>query len=162
MKAQQVQRDVKGMWLHPDLPHWGEGTSSVQVNDWLAKSGLTHHIVLMEGEYGEQWANGMLESCSAWEPETDVQGAFLVGIWETDDGVVAMFASPLKFEIPKQVHLDAWVAEYARLMITQCHYGLTSAIEMGMASLENVDYDITDYSPSEAVDQEIAAMRDCC
>ena len=67
-----------------------------------------------------------------------------------------------KVETPEQVLWDAWVAEYALLLITQCHFDLATAIEMGKSALENVGNDIADYSPSDAVDDEIDAMRSCC
>ncbi|MGY6509050.1 hypothetical protein ACXIUH_08780 [Vibrio parahaemolyticus] len=65
-------------------------------------------------------------------------------------------------EVPEKVKLDAWVAEYARLLIIQCHFDLETAIGMGKTALENVDNDIESYSPDEAVDDEIDAMRSCC
>ncbi|EMY6611178.1 hypothetical protein ABCL16_003434 [Vibrio parahaemolyticus] len=162
MKAINVERDKNGMWVHPELPTWGENISDAQAETWFASQGLTHHLVLMDGDFGERWGKGELESCAEWQPETEVKDAFLVGIWDTEDGVVAMFASPLVIEVPKQVHLDVWVAEYARLLISQCHFDLATAIDMGKAALENVDEEIEGYSPSDAVDDEIAAMRDCC
>ncbi|WP_425636170.1 hypothetical protein [Vibrio owensii] len=94
MKATIVHRDKFGMWVHPDLPKWGENTSTEQAEAWFASNGLTHHLVLMGGEIGERWSKGELESCAEWQPEPEVNGAFLVGIWDTPDGVVAMFASP--------------------------------------------------------------------
>ena len=95
MKAINVERDQFGMWVHPDLPQWREDTTTEQAEAWFARQGLTHHLVLMDGEHGEQWVKGELESCIEWQPETDVKDAFLVGIWDTEDGVVAMFAAPL-------------------------------------------------------------------
>lgn len=162
MKAINIERDDKGMWVHPDLPVWGENYTETQAETWFAKQGLSYHLVLMDGELGERWGSGKMDSCAEWQPETEVPDSFLVGIWDTEDGVVAMFASPLIVEVPKQVHLDTWVAEYARLLISQCHFNLETAIEMGKAALENIDQDIDGYSPSDAVDDEIAAMRDCC
>ncbi|MBV7264355.1 hypothetical protein KCG43_20295 [Photobacterium sp. WH24] len=61
-----------------------------------------------------------------------------------------------------QVLRDAWVAEYAKLLITQCHFDLETAIEMGRAALELNDNDVESCNPSDAVDEEISAMRDCC
>lgn len=65
-------------------------------------------------------------------------------------------------EVPEQVKLDAWVAEYARLLITQCHFDLDTAIDLGREALATVDNDIESYSPNDAVDDEIDAMRSCC
>ncbi|HDZ3756523.1 TPA: hypothetical protein RSW69_003152 [Vibrio cholerae] len=64
-------------------------------------------------------------------------------------------------ETPEQVKRDAWIAEYARLLITQCHFDLETAIEMGGSALENADYDIDNYTAEEAVGDEIDAMRSC-
>lgn len=60
---------------------------------------------------------------------------------------------------PVTVLRDKWVAEYALLLVSQCHYELDVAIEMGKSVLVNCDYDIESYSPSDAVDDEIEAMR---
>lgn len=62
----------------------------------VCKQGLTHHLVLMDGELGERWGEGDLDSCAEWQPEPRVRDSFLVGIWDSEDGVVAMFARPLK------------------------------------------------------------------
>ncbi|MDF5600783.1 hypothetical protein P3746_20415 [Vibrio parahaemolyticus] len=99
MKAINVERDKNGMWVHPELPEWGENTSTEQAEAWFVSQGLTHHLVLMDGELGERWGNGELESCAEWEPASQIQDSFLVGIWDTEDGVVAMFASPLAVEV---------------------------------------------------------------
>ena len=96
MKAINVERDKYGMWTHPDLPNWGENTSSEQAEAWFASKGLTHHLVLMDDELGERWGKGELESCAEWQPEPLAKDSFLVGIWDSEDGVVAMFAQPLK------------------------------------------------------------------
>lgn len=95
MKAIAVERDKQGMWTHPELPVWGENVSPSVVEDWFASQGLTHNLVLMDGELGERWGKGEINSCLEWEPAIELQDAFLVGIWDTEDGVVALFASPL-------------------------------------------------------------------
>lgn len=95
MKPVNVERDQYGMWVHPDLPVWEENTPLKKVEAWFNQRGLTHHLLLMDGEHGERWANGELESCIEWEPKTDVKDSFLAAIWDTEDGVVALFASPM-------------------------------------------------------------------
>lgn len=67
-----------------------------------------------------------------------------------------------KLEVPEQVLKDLWVAEYALLLIGHCHFGLAEAISMGEAALENICADMDDYPPSEAVLDEIEAMRANC
>lgn len=65
-------------------------------------------------------------------------------------------------EEPVSVKRDLWVAEYATLLVKQCHFDIETAVSMGKSALENIDYDIEGVSPSEAVDDEIDAMRACC
>lgn len=62
---------------------------------------------------------------------------------------------------PVNVLRDKWIAEYALLLVDQCHFQLNIAIEMGKSALENCGYDMENYSPSDAVDDEIDAMRSC-
>lgn len=95
MKAFEVKRDELGFWTHPQLPIWDEGTSLEHTKAWFAKHGLDCDLVIMDGEIGELWGKGEIESCLEWQPSIDIEGAFLVGIWDTEDGVVAMFAFPL-------------------------------------------------------------------
>ncbi len=94
MKAFEVKRDEQGFWTHPQLPKWDEGTSMSHAKAWFANHELDCDLVIMDGELGEQWVNGEIESCLDWQPSIDIDGAFLVGIWDTEDGVVAMFAFP--------------------------------------------------------------------
>jgi len=162
MKAINVERDKHGMWVHPDLPNLGENLCESKMKAWFEGHGLAHHLVLMDGELGERWGRGELDSCADWQPVAEVKDSFLVGIWDTEDGVIAMFASPLINIVPMQVQLDAWLAEFARLLISQCHFGLDEAIAVGKAALENIDNDIEGLTPSDAVDEEIAAMRANC
>lgn len=74
------------------------------------------------------------------------------------------FLGWLKFETSEQVKKDAWIAEFAMLLVKQCHYSLESAISSGKASLEqllDLSTSIDDVdSPQEAVDEEISAMQD--
>ncbi|ELP6119067.1 TPA: hypothetical protein I7730_20490 [Vibrio vulnificus] len=74
----------------------------------------------------------------------------------------------LNNSIPEELHnkatalqadLDAWKLEFATLLVRQCHFPLGVALEHAEASLENIDYDIENTSASEAVDDEIDAMR---
>lgn len=93
MKQVEIKRDDRGFWVHPDLPKWDEGTKLEDAREWFAKHGLTCDLVIMEGELADKWGNGEINSCLAWEPETP-DNSFLVGIWDTEDGVVAMYAEP--------------------------------------------------------------------
>lgn len=101
MKPVTVNRDDNGMWVHPDLPEWGENTKSETAEAWFNQRGLTHCLILMDGELGEKWCRGEIDSCAEWEPKPSRKDSFLVGIWDTEDGVVALFASPLNVEAKK-------------------------------------------------------------
>ncbi|CAH7149301.1 conserved hypothetical protein [Vibrio chagasii] len=74
----------------------------------------------------------------------------------------------LNKSIPEEIHnkatalqaeVDAWKLEYATLLVRQCHFPLDVALEHAESALENIDYDIENTSASEAVDDEIDAMR---
>ncbi len=95
-KAVKVNRDYRGMWEHPDLPVLEEENNRLAMNHWLGRRGLRMHLVIMDGEIGKKWGNGEIESCLCWNPSFHEEGAFLCGVWDTEDGVVAMFASPYK------------------------------------------------------------------
>lgn len=94
-----VCRDKYGMWTHPALQdvsaQWDEETTPYRVESWFRRQGLTHHLVFMEDELLEHWLDGDLESCAQWQPEPEVENSFLVAIWDNEDGVAAMFASPV-------------------------------------------------------------------
>ncbi|NOI16377.1 hypothetical protein [Vibrio hepatarius] len=94
MKKVRVERDKQGFWTHPQLPEWDESTTFADSKKWFSEKGLDCALVIMDGDLGEQWGNGEIDSCLAWEPEINIQDAYLVGIWDTEDGVVAMFAFP--------------------------------------------------------------------
>ncbi len=157
LKPTQIQRNEQGFGYHPELPHFGEQASEATMSQWLYSRGFEHHFVNMKGELADKWGRGEINNCSDWQPETDVEGAFLGGIWDSTDGVVALFLSPIK--TPKQVLMDAWVAEYAMLLIRRCHYELVPAIEMGKNALKNLNDDIDAITPSDAVDDEISSMH---
>jgi hypothetical protein len=163
----EVQRCKDGYWTHPELPDMGETVTKEQMAAFEAEHGIKVHIVSMDSDADESVIDNYFErgapSCIEWEPTKPKESAFLLSIHDTEDGPCAWWAVPVEsIETPKQVLLDAWVAEYARLLITQCHFDLATAIDMGKAALENVDNDIEGYTPDEAVNDEIDAMRACC
>ena len=94
MKKVTVNRDEKGFWVHPQLPDFGENTSLDNLKAWFGAGNQDCNLVIMDGELGELWGKGEIDSCIEWEPKINIQDAFLVGIWDTEDGVVAMFAFP--------------------------------------------------------------------
>ncbi|HDI3289750.1 TPA: hypothetical protein PMD71_002816 [Vibrio cholerae] len=95
MRKVEVNRDERGFWRHPQLPAWGENTSLEHAKAWFSNFNLDCEIVIMDGELGEKWGSGKIESCIDWEPCNEIKDSFLVGIWDTEDGVVAMLAFPL-------------------------------------------------------------------
>ncbi|PMP51616.1 hypothetical protein [Vibrio splendidus] len=165
IEATKIERCKDGYWTHPELPDMGETVSKAKLEQFETEQGFKVHMVSMESDAEEKISEAYFEhgdpGCLLWEPTKPSDDAFLLSIHDTEDGPFAWWAVP-QIETPKQVKLDAWIAEYALLLITQCHFDLSTAIEMGKSALENVDNDIDGYSPSEAVDDEIDAMRSCC
>ena len=59
----------------------------------------------------------------------------------------------------QQVKIDIWKAKAALLYIEQLHAPLESGQSFAEAAYDNIDGDIEDFSPQDAVDEEIDAMR---
>ena len=94
----EVKRDESGFWIHPDFPDFGETLGS-QYTEWLDKQGLEAKFVSMEDDLPEhmieRWdADGdYIDLVAEWNPTTPAgAGWFLLGIWDTEDGAVALFA----------------------------------------------------------------------
>ena len=59
----------------------------------------------------------------------------------------------------ERVKIDTWKAEASLLIIKQCNFPLSDAINFAEAAYENIDGDIESESPQDCVDSEIEAMR---
>ena len=96
--ASTVVRDECGFWIHPELPNFDESTTTEQLELWFEGHGLGHTQVLLTDQMDEsEWANdGEIEAVKKWEPKSEMPDSFLVGIWDTEDGIVASFAYPLE------------------------------------------------------------------
>ncbi|AZS26231.1 hypothetical protein [Vibrio anguillarum] len=166
MEAVNVERNEHGFWNHPAARTIPANLSQKETVSWFAERGFGFEVVLMDDQRPDlsqlfaSCAEGSQSCVSQWEPECQRENSFLFGIYDTEDGVTATFVYP--FSTPEQVLRDAWVAEYAMHLIRQCHFDLKTAISMGKSALKTDDFDTLSRSPSEAVDDEIAAMRDCC
>jgi hypothetical protein len=93
-----VVRDESGMFHHHDFPSWDEGVLQSEIDEWL-KSNDGHFIMIaMDGdasdEISEAWLNSGDVDCSAWEPTCNEPGSFLLAIYDTEDGPVALFFAP--------------------------------------------------------------------
>lgn len=96
IKAETVVRDGYGFWIHPSLPPFDESTTTKEFNTWFNSQGLKHEQVLLSDQMEEsEWVDGNIEVVKNWEPKSDYNYSFLVGIWDTEDGVVASFAYPI-------------------------------------------------------------------
>jgi hypothetical protein len=60
----------------------------------------------------------------------------------------------------KQAVIDAWKAEAALLIIKQCCYSLSDAMQFAEAAFENIAGDIESETPQDCVDAEIDAARE--
>lgn len=98
IQSTEVIRDEDGFWTHPHLPEWDEGTKKEQIDAWFSNNGVGYQISYMEydeDELSEQWADGDLTNCKAWNPTCDKPGSFLLSIHDTEDhGPIALFAIP--------------------------------------------------------------------
>jgi|GEM_PF-6507607 len=103
MKALPVNKDSFGFLTHPEIPEWDETTNLEACKQWFAKKGLGCDSIIMDGVLGELWSNGEIDTCEAWNPDLNVEGAFIVSIFDTEDGVVALYAYPLKHDIPEHI-----------------------------------------------------------
>lgn len=97
IKAEAVVRDDYGFWIHPELPDFDESTTTEQFELWFKDHGLGHTQVLLADQMDEsEWSDcGEMEAVKKWEPKSEMTDSFLIGIWDTEDGVVASFAYPL-------------------------------------------------------------------
>lgn len=96
----KVERDVDGMWTHPDFPAWDEDVSEVEMYKWFSENNINHHVIWFQYEADvemyEKWFNEDDDfTFSQWKPTCDIKGSFLLSIHDTEDGPVALFAYPL-------------------------------------------------------------------
>ncbi len=96
IKPVKVKRDEYGHFYHPNMPEWDEGTTRKEVDDWANKNNVTIGTVMMDSdmddeEFIERWFDEGLCDCTPWEPSIP-DNAFLLGIYDTEDGPCAMFA----------------------------------------------------------------------
>jgi hypothetical protein len=86
-----VERDLYGMFQHPDLPDFDEGDGE-KVKAWVAEQGL--EVAMCSLEYAEpEVADRYFEAgdpdCSYWEPaRPEGDHWFCLAIHDTDDGPV--------------------------------------------------------------------------
>lgn len=94
----EVNRDEMGFWVHPELPDFGENLGS-QFTEWQQEQGIACAFVSMEDDLPEdmidRWESDgdYIDLVVKWNPTTPGgSGWFLLGIWDTEDGPVALFA----------------------------------------------------------------------
>ncbi|MBD77548.1 MAG: hypothetical protein CL840_01240 [Crocinitomicaceae bacterium] len=92
-----VERDEHGYWTDPRIPQWDESAKSKDIDKWFEERNLGWHIDSLESsgteEQNERFGDG---ECGIpdWEPKCDIEGAFLLAIYDTEDGLRALFAYP--------------------------------------------------------------------
>lgn len=98
----KVTRDRMGMWIHPDFPDFGEVLDD-KYTRWKEQQKITCTFVTMEDDAPEdladKWENDgdYIDIVTQWTPTPPAgNGWFLLGIWDTDDGAVALFACHLE------------------------------------------------------------------
>ncbi|HDN9803993.1 TPA: hypothetical protein P2N04_001047 [Aeromonas salmonicida] len=98
----EVKRDEMGFWIHPDFPDFGETLGS-QYTDWLEEQEIVCSFVSMEDDLPEclieqrEGDGDYIDIVVGWNPTPPAgAGWFLLGIWDTEDGAVALFARHLE------------------------------------------------------------------
>ncbi|TNH91107.1 hypothetical protein CF139_04820 [Aeromonas hydrophila] len=98
----EVKRDQMGMWIHPDFPDFGEVLGDEYIR-WQEHQKIACAFVTMEDDLPEplteQWENDgdYIDLVAQWNPSIpNGAGWFLLGIWDTEDGAVALFACHLE------------------------------------------------------------------
>ena len=96
----EVKRDENGMFCHPDYPNFSEEQTSEQLKQQFkqfeANNNITVKVTYMEDElpdFAERWVDEGLSDCSQWEPRIP-EGSFILGIWDTEDLPVCVYAVP--------------------------------------------------------------------
>ncbi|MFM1663450.1 hypothetical protein [Aeromonas salmonicida] len=94
----EVKRDEMGFWIHPDFPDFGE-TLGGQFTEWQQEQGIACSFVSMEDDLPEgmieRWETDgdYIDLVTEWTPTPPAGSCwFLLGIWDTEDGAVALFA----------------------------------------------------------------------
>lgn len=99
LKSAAVQRDEYGMWYHRDWPDFDEDTPLNVYESWKLANQIEFEVQRFEDwasdEQWEAWMNeGEDSGFMEWVPVCDKPGAFLAGIYDTEDGPIASFAVP--------------------------------------------------------------------
>lgn len=96
----EVNRDENGYWVHPELPEWDDGTTPTDIESWFSLNNLNYWIDRFEDsatateEMHEAYYGDGDSGVPDWEPECPVKDSFLLSIHDTEDGPVAVFATP--------------------------------------------------------------------
>lgn len=87
-----VERDSCGYWIHPDYPL----ESEIDLKQWNDDEGIYLNSVWLEDD-NEEISERYWEGCydiSDWQPTKPQEDSFLLFICDTEDGPLAMFATP--------------------------------------------------------------------
>lgn len=99
IKEVEVFRDQYGFWTHPDYPsHWGEDTTEEEVNTWFSDNKIKSTFIWLQDEdddLSEKYANGEVYA-DAWNPQKPTDDSFLLFVTDTEDGCLALFATPVE------------------------------------------------------------------
>lgn len=103
IKPAKVMRDKYGMWHHPDLPEWEEGTDDSVIEEWLLDNQGNFYTVRFSHDATEEllnsWYDSGCDDCSAWKPECTEKNSFLTSIHNTANGPVASFFVPYTYDL---------------------------------------------------------------
>lgn len=96
LAPREIKRDKHGWLVHPDFPVCDEGVRS---DAFLAAFGLESAFIPMDGTDADTYSEIGEPDCSFWTPEPpEGKGWVLLEIYDTEDGVYAMYAREKKPE----------------------------------------------------------------
>lgn len=95
-----VKRDSYGFWTHPNFPDFGERIANADLAKWESDNNITVKQVAMDGDESaseallKRWFEDGSCDCSEWNPTAPTDNSFLLSIYETEDGPLALWAVP--------------------------------------------------------------------
>jgi DNA polymerase-3 subunit epsilon len=94
------KRDKCGFYSHPQRPEWCESVTKIEIDKWKIENGVEIFCDSFEDSANDkmqnEWFYDGVYDCSEWKPECNKPGAILLSIHDTEDGPIAIYATPFK------------------------------------------------------------------
>ncbi|ELP6119285.1 TPA: hypothetical protein I7730_01310 [Vibrio vulnificus] len=98
LKKIEPVRNSYGEWIHPEFPKWEDWIPNDELLKWCELVGVNVYWVELEDDVNsEEIADRYFEqndvyALKDWEPTVDIDGAFLIAIFDSEVGPRAAFA----------------------------------------------------------------------